>query len=671
MGMSILGLIGLLLLPQGVPSDSLHSISAVYTSSAPIIDGIVSDSVWSRAAVAESFIQYEPQRGRPSELPTRAYMLHDETTLYVAFLLEDDLPPTAQLTRRDADLLNDDSVILILDSFNDHQSAYYFMTNALGTQTDGRIANDGRTVDATWDASWQAASARTPEGWSVEMAIPFASIQYRAGENQTWGINFGRSRRQTLELSYWAGPLDNAFRVSQGGSLTGLNVAPPARRRRLILYGLSRIQQSENNLWDAGGDLSYAVTTEMSAFATVNPDFATIEADQEEINLTRFELSLKEKRPFFIEGAELFRQRIRTFYSRRIPDITAGGRVLGKTGPWTLAFLGTRAKPTDEKDEAFYGVARVQRDVGSSNVALSVASRSLEGLKQGSAGLDATLFFTKSLGMTAQLAQSWGEYNSGTLAYFIRPALDTPIWHFHVRYTSLGEHFSENVNAVGFVRDDDRRELDSALERTFWIQGRIFERIVYDSNYNVYWSQKGVLRSWEIDESIEFELRNRMSAEVAYTEEFKRYEKDFRNRQTTLTLGYNTRTFQSAQVSYRFGRNFDADFQLWSATGAYKVTRQLSLEYELQRLMLDPDPDDGSTWIHVVRINQFFTRDLFLRVFYQTNSAIDRRNVQAAFVYRYRPPFGTIQMAYQRGTAAFGERSDQGDTLFLKLTGVF
>ena len=98
---------------------------------------------------------------------------------------------------------------------------------------------------------------------------------------------------------------------------------------------------------------------------------------------------------------------------------------------------------------------------------------------------------------------------------------------------------------------------------------------------------------------------------------------------------------------------------------------ELSLEYELQRLTLDPDPDEASTWIHVVRINQFFTRDLFLRVFLQTHSAIDRRNVQAAFVYRYRPPFGAIQLAYQRGTAAFGERSDQGDTLFLKLTGVF
>ena len=669
--MHVIGLIGFLLLSLDAPADPVFSISAVHTPSAPAIDGVVSDSVWSRASVVTPFIQYEPQRGQPSSVPTRAYLLYDEATLYVAFELSDDIPPTAQLTRRDANLLNDDSVIFVLDSFNDHQSAYYFMVNALGTQTDGRIANDGRTVDPTWDTSWQAAAARTTDGWSVEIAIPFSSIKYDAGDNRTWGINLGRSRRRTLELSFWAGPLNNAFRISQGGSLTGLNVAPPQRRRRTIVYGLARIQQSADDDFNVGGDISYAITPEISAYITVNPDFATIEADQEQINLTRFELSLTEKRPFFLEGTELFRQRIRTFYSRRILDITTGGRVLGKTGPWTLAWLGAAAQPAGETNDAFFGVGRVQRAVGSSNVALSVANRTFAGRQKGSAGLDATLFFTRSLGMTAQLVKSWGEHDSGTWAYFVRPAFDTSIWHFHVRYTHLGENFAEHANAVGFVRDDDRRELDSALERIFWIRGRTFERITYGSNYNVFWSQKGMVRSWQIDESIEAILRNRFCVEGAHREEFKRFEKEFRNRQSTVTLGYNTRAFQSAQLSYRFGRNFDADFQLWSAAGAYKVNPELSLEYELQRLTLDPDPDRNSTWIHVMRVDQFFTRDLFLRMFLQTNSAIDRRNVQAAFVYRYRPPFGTMQLAYQRGTAAFGQRSNQGDTLFLKLTTVF
>jgi len=103
----------------------------------------------------------------------------------------------------------------------------------------------------------------------------------------------------------------------------------------------------------------------------------------------------------------------------------------------------------------------------------------------------------------------------------------------------------------------------------------------------------------------------------------------------------------------------------------YKVTPKLSAEYSLQRLQFEPDPNRQSTWIHVFRADQFFKKDLFLRFFYQTNSAIDRNNVQVLFVYRYLPPFGTIQVAYQRGTAAFGQRSTQGNTLFLKATTVF
>jgi hypothetical protein len=138
-----------------------------------------------------------------------------------------------------------------------------------------------------------------------------------------------------------------------------------------------------------------------------------------------------------------------------------------------------------------------------------------------------------------------------------------------------------------------------------------------------------------------------------------------------VNIGYNTREYQSLETGVQVGRNFDADFLLWTAAARYKVTSALSAEYSLERLELDPDPRQQSTWIHVVRANQFFTKDLFLRLFFQTNSAIERQNVQAVFVYRYLPPFGTIQVAYQRGTAAFGERSTQGNTLFVKATTVF
>lgn len=645
-----------------------------------VLDGRIDPEEWGDANVATGFMQYEPQRGAPAAQPTEVLVLYDEETLYVAFRVTDVLPPTAQLTRRDADVMADDSVVIVLDTFHDRQSAYLFGVNPLGTIADGRIVNDGRTIDLTWDATWSAAVSRDGNNWSAEFAIPFKSLQYKAGEEVTWGVNFMRTRTRNLEISTWAGPLDAEFRVSQAGSLIELHARPPSDRLVVIPYAQATFEQREKGAWRAGGDVRFALTSTTSVNATINPDFALIEADQEQINLTRFELRLPEKRPFFLEGDEQFRQRLRTFYSRRIQDITVGAKTQGKQGVWTTSAIYARATPGGAEDDApdgNFGIVRVQRDLGRSNIGFIGAGRNFDSDSRGSVGLDTTLFFTDTLGLTAQLVQSFGDNDGsgtggGTLGYFLRPAFDSSTTHFHVRYTYLGDRFAGNVNAIGFVRDDNRRELDSAFSKTFWPTGGVFERIEYDSNYNVYWAaNSSTLRSWQIVQGIEVDLRNRFSFEFGWEEEFILFEKGFRNRQFEVQAGYNTRAFESVAIGYEWGKNFDADFTLWSAGGAYKITEQLSAEYELQYLTLDPDPEDETTWIHVLRAEQFFTPDLFLKLFLQTNSAIDRRNIQLTFVYRYQPPFGTIQLAYQRGTAEFGERSDQGNTFFVKLATVF
>ncbi len=646
-------------------------LAAAKAARPPVVDGRVEDAEWAGAALATDFIQYEPRRGEPSPFRTEALVLYDERNVYVAFRAFDTEAITAQLTQRDANLFGDDAVVVLLDTGHDRQSAFYFMTNALGTQADGRIGDDGRVRDTSWDAPWESAARRNHDGWSAELKIPLSSMKYTAGENVTWGLNLGRSRRRSLEVSFWAGPLENRDRVSQAGQLVGLNVKPPLDRFQLVPFGLSRLQQGEASSWEAGGDVRYALNSRLALYATVNPDFATIEADQETVNLTRFEVSLREKRQFFLEGQELFRQRIQTFYSRRIADITAGGKLLGSAGPWTLALIDAEAEPASGGGRGHYTVARAQRALGRSYVAAMVANRHRGGRSQGSAGLDANLFFTKTLGLTAQLAESYGPYDDGSLAFFLRPSYDSATGHFHLRYTHLGERFQDNANAIGFIRDDDRREADSALDKTFWIKKGVLEKLQYDSNYNAYWSQRGLLRSWEVRQSLEADFRNRLSAEISYVEDMQRFEKEFRNRRLGFELGYNTREYQSLQLGVELGRNFDSDFVLFTAEARRKLGDRFSVEYELERLTLDPDPEGESTWIHVLRANQSFTKDLFLRVFFQTNSAIERNNLQAVFVWRYKPPFGTVQVAFQRGTAAFGERSEQGNTLFLKLTTVF
>jgi hypothetical protein len=674
----LLPLLLALVIPAPVPQapQVAFQARAVRAAVPPLIDGEVDEAEWAGAPVFTDLIQFAPQLGAPSPYRTVARLLQDSAFVYVAFQGWDPEPPTAQLTRRDAQLENDDVFLVLLDTYRDRQSAYLFAVNPLGTQLDARVVSDGRTTDVTWDGEWQTRSRIQAWGWSAEMAIPLAALRFQAGEGRTWGVNFGRGRRRSLEVSFWAGPLDANLRVSQAGELSGLNLPSPPRRHTGIAYGLARIQEGAEPFRDAGLDLRYAVTSGTNLVATLNPDFATIEADQEQVNLTRFELNLREKRPFFLEGAELFQQRIRTFYSRRIADIRGGAKLIGKKGPWTFHLLGAGAEGTNGRPGGTFGVARVQRDLGRSSLGMTWADRRVNGAGDGSASLDATLFFSSVLGFTGQLVRSYGPEEDGVWAFFLRPSYDSPTGHFHVRYTHLGERFADNANGIGFIQDDNRREVDSALEKTFWIRRGFLERLEYGSNYNWYWGQEGDLRSWKIDQNLDAELRSRWSARVAHTEEFKgeyppRFEKDFRNRSSTVQMGYNTREYQSVGATYRFGRNFDADFHLLSGSARYKPTPGSALEYELQRLILDPDPDDDSTWIHVVRANQYFTQDLFLQLFYQTNSAIERRNLQAVFVYRYKPPFGTLQVAFQRGTAEFGEPSQQGNTLFLKGTWVF
>lgn len=641
------------------------------------VDGILEAEEWKGATQLDSFVQFAPQRGEPAQEKTEAFVLYDDRYIYFGFRCYDSEPSriTAQLTRRDSELLNDDAVIVILDTFHDSRSGYFFLANALGTQSDGRISENGRVVEYNWDGAWQSAASRFAGGWTVEMAIPFSSLRFRPGREQSWGLNVGRTCRRLLETSFWAGPLEERFRLSQYGALEGLNLEAAQRKYEIIPYVLGQFQQGAEARYEAGLDLRYAVTPENIISFTVNPDFATIEADQEVVNLTRFEVGLREKRQFFLEGSEQYRQRIQTFYSRRIADIRFGAKLLGRYGGWQYSALTAQSDPIPisgdarETASANYSVLRLQRDVlKSSTVAVMASNRALARTQRGAIGAEATMFLTKTFGLTAQLARSHGPEQGGRWAFFIRPSRDTATSHVHFRYGHLGDRFGDHVNAIGFIRDDDRREMDSAVTKEVWFRKGALERFEYDSNYNIYWSQKGVLRSWQIDQEATFDLRNRWSAGVAHSNEYKLFEKPFRNHRTEVSLGYNTREWQSVSAQYEFGRNFDANFQLFGGTVRRKLGKQFSVEYELSRLWLDPDPEHAATTIHVIRGVHNFTKDLFVRCFYQTNSAIDRKNLQAVFVWRYKPPFGAFQFAYQRGTAALGQPSSQGNTAFLKFS---
>ncbi len=645
------------------------------------VDGFLDELVWEKAPEIGDFIQFEPERGKPASLKTTVKILYDENFIYFGFLCYDPQPEkiAARITKRDAELHDDDAVAIFLDTFNDRRNCYFFLTNLLGTQLDGRIVENGRTRETTWDGIWKSAGQMTNYGWSAEIAIDLSCIKYEPGKNRSWGLNLGRPIPRVLEKSFWTGPLESPLKVSQYGVLKGLDLRKAEKKVQIIPHIISKLEEEKKSELEGGIDVRYAFSQMVSGNLTVNPDFATVEADQEQINLTRFELSLAEKRNFFLEGSEIYRQRIRLFYSRRISDIYGGVKFYGKAGGYEFSGLSAQTKKDESlgEDSANFTVFRLKKDVmKSSTIGFLAANKLIGGKNKGTAGIDTSLYLTDTFKFTGQFALSYGDYNNNNIAFFLRPSYDSATFHIHLRYTQLGRRFRDNANEVGFVRDDNRHELDSAVAKTFWLKKWGFDRIEYFSNYNIYWGLDRNLRSWQIDQELSLDLQNKFSLNIEHTSEYKaqdneRFEKDFRNYETEFELGYNTREWQHAQISYGFGRNFDLDFQLVEGRLNYKLTQDFSLQYSLTRLIFEPDPEGETTWIHVIRATNYFTNDLFVKIFYQINSAIDKKNIQVLFVYRFQPPFGFIQLAYQKGTARFGERGTQGHALFLKIAYMF
>jgi len=300
-----------------------------------------------------------------------------------------------------------------------------------------------------------------------------------------------------------------------------------------------------------------------------------------------------------------------------------------------------------------------------------VANRDFEDDNAGSIGLDTTLFFTDTLGMTAQLARVHGPTADGGLVWFVRPSWDTATSHFHVRYTNIDVGIKDDFNSVGFMRDDDRKEFDTNVRHDFWFEEGALQKINPSINYNQYWSQEGVLRSWRVDGEIDIEFRNGWEFEIEYVDEFKLFEKDFRNHRATLEFGWDGRDGRAASAYVGGGVNYDSDMTLYGAHIRWPFGDRWRFSYELTRLELTPDPDNDTTTIHVFDALYAFNADLYIKAFLQTNSSIEKENVQLLGVWRFQPPFGALQLAYQRGTSEQGEESEQGDTFFTKFSWVF
>ena len=357
----------------------------------PVADGRLDEEVWALAAVADGFLQTEPVEGAEPTFATEVLVAYTPDALLVAARLEDDDPDAvvARQYRRDADLESDDNFLLFLDTYHDHRSAFYFITNAVGTRQDGLVQNEGAVLNNEWDGVWRVGSRRTPDGWVTEMVIPFETLRFPSGTPE-FGVNFGRQVARTRELSFWA-PIDNdwgfnaMWRVSAYGVMHGLEHANPGGRIKLKPFGVAGVTgegEERAGTADLGLDAKVSLGSNLNLDVTVNTDFAQVEADEQQVNLTRFELFFPEQREFFLENAGVFQVGERTrsfeppetllFFSRRIGlsedgkiiPILGGARVTGKLGATDVGAFHIRQQEFEGVSPATgFTALRLRRDV--------------------------------------------------------------------------------------------------------------------------------------------------------------------------------------------------------------------------------------------------------------------------------------------------------------------
>jgi hypothetical protein len=631
---------------------------------APVIDGQLQPFEWLNADSQTVFIQIEPNKGQPASERTILYTGFDQNNLYFAFQCQDRQAGkiVSNVYTRDQLEKSDDAVLVILDTYLDRRSGYAFLVNPVGTQTDLRIVDDGRSTDTNWDTRWQAAARLYDWGWVAEIAIPFTSISYNEDLTEI-GVNFGRIIRKNSETAYWSGVINTDFRISQGGILQGLILPQKKKNVTITPYTTLRYESSpffrNETHWfnDIGADLGYQITSDLFLNMTANPDFATVEGDQERINLTRWELSFPEKRLFFLEGNELYNTRIRTFYSRRIGDIDYGGKVVGRAGAYTIAAIGvkTAADTLSGQSAAIFSTVRIKRDfLESSSIGITLAGKDWDSKSARSLSADYVLNLGNSWKLTGQFVMSApGEFWSSS-AWFIRFARESNIYHYHIRYSDTGKNFRENVNQTGFIRDDDMREIDSDITYRWWFERGLFRYISVATRNNIFWNHAGTLRSWYVTESLRFYLMNNFSLDVAYNNEFKLYEKKYYNHFYEVELGYNTDEWSSASLGYTQGKNFDRQFNLYSGELRFRMFEQLAIAYQYNKVHYEPDIEQGSTAINIMTIDYYFTRDLWVRLLAQNNSTIERIYLYGMFGWRFQPPFGAVYLIYTSEEVASG-----------------
>ena len=355
-------------------------IYAVRVNTPPVLDGIISDSVWQLAKPISNFREQDPIAGQKPSYKTVVRILYDNNNLYVSFMCYDPHPDRiiARALEPDGALGGDDNVRILFDTFHDKRNGYWFATNPLGMRDDALLGNGGH-IQESWNGVWEVKSAIVDSGWSTEMRFPFSTFKFYDKPIQIWGINFQREIKRDGEMDQWSaiGNDKGFFKINFAGELLGIkNISRgnPIYLKPYLTVGSERSDTSSSNIHKPGLDIKYGLAQALSLDLTFNTDFSQVESDRAQINLTRFPLFFPEKRDFFLEGAGVFDFSFgghnNLFYSRRIGiyddnevPIIAGAKLVGRTDNMEIGVINMQTRNEDFLPTTNYGVARVKFDV--------------------------------------------------------------------------------------------------------------------------------------------------------------------------------------------------------------------------------------------------------------------------------------------------------------------
>jgi hypothetical protein len=303
------------------------------------------------------------------------------------------------------------------------------------------------------------------------------------------------------------------------------------------------------------------------------------------------------------------------------------------------------------------------------------ANKMLDGQNYGTAGVNGVLGVTREFKISGQFATSYGDYSEDNLTFSLIPSFDTETLHFHIGYIQVGQNFGENANNVGYVWDDNRREIDSALNKSFVMQTWGIEYLKYISAYNIYWGTDGTLRSWRIDQGLALLKQNRFEISFVHTEEYKLFDREYRNKRSRIFLGLDTQEWTLFNIILTLGNNYGDRFRLAELNKRYIVNSNFSFEYSLQ-FLLYPKLGGGREvetdfMYHLLKGTYNFNQKVSLEGYVQYTDRIKKTNFQAFLFYRFRPPAGLIQIGMQKGNPYRGLQDDWPTTFFIKCSYAF